>query len=379
MSLFTNSFRKLSQQQQENDSVKVYFKTDMKHYVKIRYNRGTTISQIINELIKELNLNGKLEYQIYIITHKKNEPSLGGISIKRKLRKQEQPFKILFFTKSFKFSFYLDYMLSQLSQNIQDSHFNQIENYLFTKYDKEFQILKVTKNGTYKQIKIKINSQGAALCQEGSIQELFQLDKRWKNLFSTLIVNLILKMTLYLQSLKNKQAFIELQIKMSFMRCKNDYNCSNKLIFSYTKNTEIKCKMNNQDNSIEYCTRQFMEKIEFNCYEFTQSKQIMKQSKNFQSFLEIHKIIQVTKDISALENDDLSIDFGQYRDSILETLSILPREQFRQKLIAFNSEYTYIASCKIVNQIEENNRLHNPLDEIQVREENIRKQSQLLS
>lgn len=42
---------------------------------------------------------------------------------------------------------------------------------------------------------------------------------------------------------------------MSFMRCKNDYNCSNKLIFSYTKNTEIKCKMNNQDNSIEYCTR----------------------------------------------------------------------------------------------------------------------------
>ncbi|CAD8062251.1 unnamed protein product [Paramecium primaurelia] len=209
MSLFTNSFRKLSQQQQENDSVKVYYKTDMKQYAKVRYNRGTTIGQIIEELIKELNLNGKLQYQIYLLTHKKNEPSLGGISIKRKLRRNEQPYKILLQTKVYKFSFYLDYMLSQLSQNIYDSQFNQIENYQFTIYDKEFKIYKITKKGSQKLMKIKINSSGTALCQEGN--------KKWKNLLNILIANLILKKILYLQLLKNKQTFIKLQIKMNFM------------------------------------------------------------------------------------------------------------------------------------------------------------------
>ncbi|CAD8073631.1 unnamed protein product [Paramecium sonneborni] len=341
MSLFTNSFRNLSQQQYEDDSVKVYYKSDMKQYAKIRYNRGTTIGQIINELIKELNLNGKLQYQLYIITHQKNEPSQGGISIKRKLRKNEQPFRILFFTKTFKYSFYLDYMFSQLSQNIQDSHINQNENYQLTKYDKEFKIVKLTKNGSQKKIRIKINSQGAALCQEGN--------KKWKSLFNTLIVNLILSKTF------------------------------NKLIYQYTKNTEIKCKMNSQDNIIQNCTRQIMQQIEFNCYEFTQSKQMMKENPNFKSFIEIYKITQVNQDITAIQNDDLIVNIIQFKESILETMSILPREQFRKALIVFNAQFKYTASQKIENQIEEQNSLLNSLEDILVSEEDMKKFNQFLS
>ncbi|CAK72047.1 unnamed protein product (macronuclear) [Paramecium tetraurelia] len=364
MSLFTNSFRKLSQQQQDNDIVKVYYKTDMKLYAKVRYNRGTTVGQIIDELIKELNLNGKLQYQIYLLTHKKNEPSLGGISIKRKLRRNEQPFKILFLTKVYKFSFYLDYMLSQLSQNTYDSQFNQNENYQFTKYDKEFKIYKITKEGGQKQMKIKINSTGAAICQEGKMEKFIEYSDCKFDFEEDLV-------------------FTITQEQVSIYRAsnKNEFYAINKMIYQYTKNTEMKYKISVLENKIEHCTKQIMKELESNCYEFTQSKQGMKENARFHIFFDIFKTTQVNKDISAIENDDLTINFDEFRESILDTLSILPTEQFRKGLIAFNSQYKYTASCKIEDQIEEqnNDKLLQSLDNVVISEEDLRRYSQFLS
>ncbi|CAD8171861.1 unnamed protein product [Paramecium pentaurelia] len=362
MSLFANSFRKTSQQMQENDSIKVYYKTDMKQYIKVKYNRGTTVGMIIDELIKELNMNGKLQYSIYLLTHKKNELTLLGVSINRRLRRNEQPSRILFLTKAYKFSFYLDYMLSQLSQNICYLNQNQNENKQLTKYDKEFKIQKFTKNGSSKQMKIKINSQGAVLCQEGKMEKQIQYTD-CKFDFEEDLVFTITKDKVNIYRAANKKEF----------------SAINKLISQYTKNFEMQYKMGLQDNTIQYCTKQMMNCIEFNCYEFTQSKQMMKENSNYQSFIDIYKIIQVNKDIQAIENDDLNINIELYKESILDTLTILPREQFRKRLIIFNSQFKYTASCKIEDQIEQHNTLLQPLDSILTSEEDIRKFSQLLS
>lgn len=69
-----------------------------------------------------------------------------------------------------------------------------------------------------------------------------------------------------------------------------------------------------------------MDCIEYNCYEFTLSKKLMKENSNYKSFIDYYKILNMNTNISAIENDDLKINIEVFRESILETLSILPRE-----------------------------------------------------
>lgn len=69
--------------------------------------------------------------------------------------------------------------------------------------------------------------------------------------------------------------------------------------------------------------------------------------------MEVFKLTQVVTNLGELENDDLNVDFESYRAKILDTFSILPREQFREKLIKLNSKFKLIASCKLENMIEE--------------------------
>lgn len=88
----------------------------------------------------------------------------------------------------------------------------------------------------------------------------------------------------------------------------------------------MKYKISVLENKIEHCTKQIMKELESNCYEFTQSKQGMKENARFHIFFDIFKTTQVNKDISAIENDDLTINFDEFRESILDTLSILPTE-----------------------------------------------------
>lgn len=50
------------------------------------------------------------------------------------------------------------------------------------------------------------------------------------------------------------------------------------------------------------------------------------ENSNFHSFIDINKTTQMNTDVKSIENEDFTINLGIFRESILETLSILPRE-----------------------------------------------------